>query len=110
MTVPVRKPALTKAPVRTHPLAPAEVTARAAADPLLAAILEHKPATQLMVEDDPLVAEPTAPAASSRGMGTMSFRVDLDLRHAVKRYAVEHETTVQAVMADALRKYLAEAE
>lgn len=95
MSTPARKPALTltKAPVREHPVAP-EVPL---GDTAGVDVIDPTMATR---------AAMTTGNPPARGMGTMTFRVDLDLRHKVKRYAVEHETAVQTVVAEALREYL----
>jgi hypothetical protein len=75
VTPPTRKPALTRAPVRDHPVAPS-------------------------------VEQTAAPAAPATAM--LSARVDADLRQAVKRHAVEHGTSVQQIVSDAVRAYLAQ--
>ena len=90
MSVPARKPALslTKAPVREHPVAPA-------AEPV-----GEEPTTGT-------VPVPEEAKPGPRGMGMLSVRIDLDLRHDVKRHAVDQDITVQTVIETALREYLA---
>ena len=79
MTGPARKPVLAKAPVRDHPVAPA---------------------TPLPGLDEQL--------QSPGRTAMLSARVDADLRQAVKRHAVEHAMSVQQIVDEAIRAYLAQ--
>ncbi len=86
MNVPARKPALTKAPVREHPVAPVESTVK----------------TVKVVR----APESVAPQGAPRGMGTMTLRIDLDLRHALKLIALQRDEKLQDVVDEALRRYV----
>jgi len=76
---PARKPVLAKAPVRDHPVAPTAPSPGFDAQP-------HSPDRTAM----------------------LSARVDADLRQAVKRHAVEHAMSVQQIVDEAIRAYLAQ--
>lgn len=77
MTTPARKPALTRAPAREHPVAPVPPPSATEATP-----------------------------ANGSGTVMLSARVDPEFRQAVKRYAVENGVSVQQVVTEALRSYL----
>lgn len=80
MTTPARKPALTRAPAREHPVAP----------------------------PPPPSATEATPANGNETV-MLSARVDAEFRRTVKRYAVEHGVSIQHVVTEALRSYLSAA-
>ncbi len=83
MARPEAKPALGKAPVREHPVAPQDAPAVAPA----------------------MIGTPAPPSPRTTAM--YSARVDLDLKRRVKRYAVENDISVQDITEQALTEFLA---
>jgi hypothetical protein len=98
MAPPERRPALSKATTKAHPIAPAGdavVTEIGASRPM------RTPETQEIVES-------TSQAQPVAGLtATLSARVPLELRDAVKIYAVRHRASVQEVVIKAMEQFLA---
>lgn len=81
MASPQRRPALTKAQIKPHPVAPSP-----------------------RGRDQP---RPTAiPAVLETPAATLSARVPEELRDAVKLYAATHRESVQHIVTEAVRRYI----
>jgi hypothetical protein len=99
MAPPERRPALSKATTKAHPIAPtgdAVVTEIGASRPI------RTPETSEIVESTSQ-AQPGAEGLTA----TLSARVPLELRDAVKIYAVRHRASVQEVVIEAMEQFLA---
>jgi len=86
MAKPAPKTALRKAPGREHPIAP----------------------TPEPTPEQPTTQAPAAPATSEAAekLPMYSVRMDPALRRRAKRWAAEHDTSLQALTAAALSDYL----
>jgi hypothetical protein len=96
MPAPQRRPALTKAETKPHPLAP----------PAAASIPEAStgipPATTMTPGPEDTV-QSIPPSLST---ATLSARIPLTLRDEVKIYAVRHRMSVQEVVTEAIERYI----
>lgn len=90
MPIPERRPALTKADTKAHPVAPRPV----------ASVVEE-PASPL--ED--VGAALIRPAATGT-TAMLSARVPAELRDEVKVYAARHRMSVQELLTEAVEQYL----
>jgi len=111
MPVPERKPALlSKAPTKSHPLAPSIVP-------------EVRPESETVEVTDPPVPVTEEPVTRDEGgvdnkaggergrageriTATLSARVPVELRDAVKIHAAQHRTSVQDIVTEAVEAYL----
>ncbi len=91
MARPAAKPALTKAPTRPHPVAPAGTTTAKTEAPTPSAT--------------PLPQAPTAAVAQERRV-MHSARIPETLRRRVKLHAAEADLTVEEITEAALSEYL----
>jgi hypothetical protein len=99
MAPPERRPALSKATTKAHPIAPtgdAVVTEIGASRPIRTAETPETPESTSQ-------AQPGAEGLTA----TLSARVPLELRDAVKIYAVRHRASVQEVVIEAMEQFLA---
>jgi hypothetical protein len=83
MASPQRRPALTKAQIKPHPVAPSP------------------PGKDQAPPTGASVATPTPTA-------TLSARIPEELRDAVKLYAAAHRESVQHIVTEAVRRYIHE--
>jgi len=92
---PQRRPALTKAPARDHPVAP-----------------PAQPRPRLNGDDSATTTAATGAGVVGEGppgqTAMLSARVPAELRDLVKLHAVHHRTSVQAVVIAAMEHYLRE--
>jgi len=99
MAPPERRPALSKATTKAHPIAP---TGDAVVTEIGASRPTRTPETPEIVESTSQ-AQPGAEGLTA----TLSARVPLELRDAVKIYAVRHRASVQEVVIEAMEQFLA---
>ena len=99
MAPPERRPALSKATTKAHPIAPA-------GDAVVTEIGAPRP---IRTPETPETVESTSQAQpEAEGLtATLSARVPLELRDAVKIYAVRHRASVQEVVIEAMEQFLA---
>ena len=99
MAPPERRPALSKATTKAHPIAPA-------GDAVVTDIGAPRP---IRTPETPETVESTSQAQpETEGLtATLSARVPLELRDAVKIYAVRHRASVQEVVIEAMEQFLA---
>jgi hypothetical protein len=99
MAPPERRPALSKATTKAHPIAPA-------GDAIVTDIGASRP---IRTPEAPEIVESTSEAQpEAEGLtATLSARVPLELRDAVKIYAVRHRASVQEVVIEAMEQFLA---
>jgi hypothetical protein len=99
MAPPERRPALSKATTKAHPIAPA-------GDAVVTDIGASRP---IRTPETPEIVESTSQAQpEAEGLtATLSARVPLELRDAVKIYAVRHRASVQEVVIEAMEQFLA---
>ena len=94
MPAPQRRPALTKAETKPHPLAPPASTPEASTG--------IPPATTMTTGPEDTV-QSIPPSLST---ATLSARIPLTLRDEVKIYAVRHRMSVQEVVTEAIERYI----
>lgn len=114
MPTPERRPSLSKAPVKDHPLAPVEAAptpppapvqtaqGQAKADP------QPRPGARPWSDGSDRSSGPR-PKPSDGGEGplaTLSARVPIELRDQVKVYAAQHRLSVQEFVTAAVEAYL----
>ena len=96
MAPPERRPALSKATTKAHPIAPA-----GAVVPEI-----ETPSRSVQTPGTPESISQVQPEAEGL-TATLSARVPLELRDAVKIYAVRHRASVQEVVIEAMEQFLA---
>ena len=96
MAPPERRPALSKATTKAHPIAPA-------GDAVVTEIGASRPMRTPEIVEATSQAQPEAEGLTA----TLSARVPLELRDAVKIYAVRHRASVQEVVIEAMEQFLA---
>ena len=94
MPAPQRRPALTKAETKPHPLAPPA----AASTPEASA---RTPQATMTTETEDAPQRPLSFLTA-----TLSARIPLALRDEVKIYAVRHRMSVQEVVTEAIDRYI----
>jgi hypothetical protein len=99
MAPPERRPALSKATTKAHPIAPAGD----------AVVTDIGASRSIRTPETPEIVESTSQAQpEAEGLtATLSARVPLELRDAVKIYAVRHRASVQEVVIEAMEQFLA---
>jgi hypothetical protein len=102
MAPPERRPALSKATTKAHPIAPT-------GDAVVTEIGASRPIRTAETPETPETPESTSQARpGAEGLtATLSARVPLELRDAVKIYAVRHRASVQEVVIEAMEQFLA---
>jgi hypothetical protein len=95
MAPPERRPALSKATTKAHPIAPA-------GDAVVTEIGASRPTLTPEIVEATSEAQPAAEGLTA----TLSARVPLELRDAVKIYAVRHRASVQEVVIEAMEQFL----
>ena len=95
MAPPERRPALSKATTKAHPIAPA-------GDAIVTEIGASRPMRTPEIVEATSQAQPEAEGLTA----TLSARVPLELRDAVKIYAVRHRASVQEVVIEAMEQFL----
>jgi hypothetical protein len=97
MPTPERRPALTKADTKAHPVAPPVPNAQSATE-------LPAPVPEMTARTDPQIAS----ALDSGRTAMLSARVPIELRDEVKIYAARHRMTVQEILTAAVEQYLDE--
>ncbi len=95
MAPPERRPALSKATTKAHPIAPT-------GDAVVTDIGASRPIRTPETVESTSQAQPETEGLTA----TLSARVPLELRDAVKIYAVRHRASVQEVVIEAMEQFL----
>ncbi len=108
MARPAAKPALTKAPTRPHPVAPADTTTT---EPEASAPRNRQRSGSVAISQSATVPTTPLPNASAAAVAEErrvmhSARIPESLRRRVKLYAAETDLTVEEITEAALSEYL----